>query len=154
MEKIENFCLNILEKMKLKKLANLYRNHLEVMRYLIFGALTTVINIVAYWICFNKLGIPNLISNIIAWFLSVAVAYITNRGYVFHSEASNFKAICVEILLFFASRLLTLGIDEGIMFISVDKWHWNALLMKIISNVIVIILNFVFSKILIFRKKK
>ena len=109
--------------------------------------------IVVYAFCFYVLGINNIVSNVIAWTLAVIVAYLTNRGYVFHSEASTKKAVIKEIILFFVSRLFTLGVDELIMFVSVDKWGWNGLLMKIISNIIVIILNFILSKVVIFTKK-
>ena len=152
-EKIEEFFLKILEKIGLKRLTDWYRAHIEVMRYLVFGVLTTAINIIVYSICFYGLKIENLVSNIIAWILSVVFAYITNRKYVFDSKANTFKAICIEVFSFFASRLITLGVDEGIMFVTVDKWQWNGLLMKIVSNIIVIILNYIFSKIIIFRKK-
>ena len=153
MERIEEFCFKILGKLKLKKLVEIYKTHIEVMRYLIFGALTTVINILTYYICLYILHIPNLISNIIAWILSVIVAYLTNRKYVFDSKAEAPKAIIIEVISFFASRIATLLVDEGIMYITVDKFLWNGLLMKIISNIIVIILNFVLSKLVVFRKK-
>ncbi len=153
MEKTEEFCFKILETMHLKKLVKLYKSHISVMRYLIFGVLTTIINILVYSICLYLFKIPNLISNIIAWIIAVIVAYLTNRKYVFDSKASAKKEIFVEVITFFASRLATLGADELIMFVSVDKLGWNALLMKIISNIIVIILNFVLSKLIVFRKK-
>ena len=153
MEKIEEFFLKILEKIKLKKLADEYRSHLQVMRYLIFGVLTTIINIIIYSICFYLLKINNLTSNVIAWILAVIFAYITNRKYVFDSKANTNKDIIKEIARFFASRLITLGVDELIMYVTVDNWSWNALLMKILSNIIVIILNFVFSKLIVFKKK-
>ena len=153
MEKIEEVCFKVLEKLKLKKIVNFYKLHISIMRYLIFGVLTTIINIVTYFVCVYMLHIPNLISNIIAWILSVLVAYLTNRKYVFDSKAEMPKEILIEVISFFASRIATLGVDEGIMFITVDKWLWNGLLMKIITNIIVIILNFILSKLVVFRKK-
>ena len=152
-DKIENFCLKILEKIGLKKIAEWYRKHLEGMRYLIFGALTTVVNIVLYAIMYYVLHIGNTVSNVIAWILSVLFAYITNKIYVFNSKTTNKTDLAKEIFYFFCCRLLTLVVDLGIMIFTVDKLGWNALLMKIISNIIVIILNFIFSKILIFKKK-
>lgn len=154
MEKIEDFFLNILDRIKLKKLADLYRAHREVMRYLVFGVLTTIINIVAYAVFYYGLKVPNLISNIIAWILSVIVAYLTNKGYVFHSEANTGKEILKEVSSFFASRIATLGIDELIMYIGVNLLNLNGTIMKIISNIVVIILNFIFSKLFVFKKKK
>lgn len=153
MEKLEELCFKVLEKIKLKKLVEIYKSHISVMRYLIFGVLTTVINIVVYSIGLYVLHIPNLISNVIAWILSVTVAYLTNRKYVFDSKANNLKTIFIEVISFFASRLVTLGVDEAIMFVTVDKLLWNGLVMKIISNIIVIILNYVLSKLVVFRKK-
>ena len=152
-DKIENFCLKILKKIGLKKIADLYIAHKEVLRYLIFGALTTIVNILVYTICYYLIHIENGISNVIAWILSATFAYITNKIYVFDSKVKTRFDLFKEIIYFYGCRLLTLGVDQGIMIITVDKWGWNALLMKILANIIVIILNFVFSKILIFKKK-
>ena len=153
-DKLEEFCLKILEKIHLKKLADWYRKHKEGMRYLIFGALTTLVNIVAYSILYYTLHINNAISNVLAWIIGATFAYITNKLYVFDSKVNTKKELLKEIVYFYGCRLLTLAVDEGIMIFTVDKLGWNALLMKIIANIIVIILNFIFSKILIFKKNK
>ena len=152
-DKIEKFCLKVLEKIGLKKLANWYREHQEGMRYLVFGALTTFVNILAYSLLYYIVHISNATSNVIAWILGVMFAYITNKLYVFNSKTNTKLEFIKEITSFVGCRLLTLVIDEGIMIITVDNWGWNGLLMKIIANIIVIILNFIFSKILIFKKK-
>lgn len=151
-DKIEEFGLKILEKIKLKFLADWYREHREGMRYLVFGALTTLVNILAYAIMFYLIHINNATSNVIAWVLGATFAYVTNKLYVFNSKSNKGKELLKEIFYFFGCRLFTLAIDEGIMIITVDKLGWNALFMKILANIIVIILNFVFSKILIFKK--
>ena len=153
-DKIEELGLKILEKIHLKKLADLYRKHQEGMRYLVFGALTTLVNILAYSILFYALHINNATSNVIAWIVGATFAYITNKLYVFNSKVTNKKELLKEIVYFYGCRLLTLAVDEGIMILTVDKFGWNALLMKIIANIIVIILNFIFSKILIFKNKR
>ena len=152
-DKIEEFFLGILEKIHLKKIADWYRKHQEGMRYLIFGALTTIVNIIAYYIFYYIFHIDNAISNVIAWIVAATFAYITNKYYVFNSKVNTKKELLKEIVYFYGCRLLTLIFDEGIMIFTVDKLGWNALLMKIVSNIIVIILNFIFSKILIFKKK-
>ena len=151
-DKLEEWGLILLEKIHLKKIADLYRKHKEGMRYLIFGALTTLVNIISYAIFYYILNINNAVSNIIAWIVGATFAYITNKLYVFNSKVNNKKELLKEIIYFYGCRLLTLAIDEGIMILTVDKCGWNALLMKIIVNIIVIILNFIFSKILIFKK--
>ncbi len=154
LEIIENFFLNILDKIKLKKIADIYRNHLEGMRYLVFGALATVVNIACYSICLYSLNIENATSNIIAWIVAAIFAYITNKFFVFDSKVNTKKALIYEITSFFGCRLLTLVIDEAIMIITVDKMGLNGFLMKVIANIVVIILNFVFSKLFIFKKDK
>ena len=153
-DKVEEFCLKILEKIHLKKLASWYRKHQEGMRYLVFGALTTLVNIVAYSLLYYLCHINNAVSNVIAWILGATFAYVTNKYFVFNSKVNTKKELLKEIVYFYGCRVLTLVIDEGIMILTVDKWGWNALLMKILANIIVIILNFVFSKILIFKKEK
>ena len=152
-DKIEEIFLNILEKNNLKKLAEWYRKHREGMRYLIFGALTTIVNIISYALLYYVLKISNATSNIIAWLLGATFAYITNKLYVFESKVTKGKELVKEITYFYGCRLLTLAIDQAIMIFTVDKLSWNALLMKIVANIVVIVLNFVFSKILIFKKK-
>lgn len=154
LEAVENFFLNILDKLKLKCLADIYRNHLEGMRYLVFGALATIVNIAAYSICLYAMHIENAISNVIAWVVAAIFAYLTNRFFVFDSKVNDGKGVVREILSFFGCRLLTLGVDEAIMIITVDKLMFNAFLMKVIANIVVIVLNFVFSKIWIFKKKE
>ena len=153
-DKLEGFCLKILEKIHLKKLADWYRKHQEGMRYLIFGALSTVVNIVSYALLYYIFHISNAVSNILAWVIAATFAYITNKLYVFNSKVNNKKELLKEIVYFYGCRLLTLAIDEGIMIFAVDKLKWNGLLMKVIANIIVIILNFIFSKILIFKKQE
>lgn len=153
-EAVENFVLNILDKIHLKKLADLYRNHLEGMRYLVCGALATVVNIGVYAIFFYLIKLNNSTSNIIAWIVAAIFAYITNRTIVFDSKVNTKKGLIREIVSFFGCRLLTLVVDEGIMILTVDMLNWPGILMKILANIIVIILNFIFSKILIFKKEK
>ena len=154
LEIIENFFLNILDKIKLKCLADIYRNHIEGMRYLVFGALATIVNIASYSIFLYTCNIENAISNILAWVVAAVFAYLTNRFFVFDSKVVDIKGIFKEIVSFFGCRLLTLAVDEAIMIITVDKLMFNAVLMKVIANIVVIILNYIFSKIIIFRKKE
>lgn len=154
LEKVEDFFLNILDKIKLKKLADLYRNHREGWRYLIFGALATIVNIAIYDIAFYLGNIDNSISNIIAWVVAAIFAYITNKFMVFASKLNTKKELQKQIVSFFSCRLFTLLIDQTIMVITVDKLGMQAFLMKVISNIVVIILNYVLSKLIIFKKQK
>ena len=159
-DKIEEFCLKILEKIGLKGLASWYRKHQEGMRYLVFGALSTIVNIAVYSI-FSAILLKGLanetlkvnISEIIAFVAAVLFAYITNKLYVFNSKTNGIKELAREIGSFLGCRIFT----EIISILMMNAAVWlsiNDILMKVISNIVVIILNFVFSKILIFKGKK
>ena len=132
---------------------DLLKKYWDVISYLFFGVCTTIINIVSYQLFYELLNVSNVISTIVAWILSVAFAYITNRMFVFHSSASGIKNILKEISSFVSCRLLTGFLDLGIMFLAVDVLSMNGLFWKIVSNVLVIILNYIFSKLFIFKKK-
>jgi putative flippase GtrA len=132
----------------MKQLIEKYK---DVIPYAVFGVLTTLVNIGSYWVMAHPIGMPVMISTVIAWILSVLFAYLTNRKWVFHSEASNTKAIIHEMIMFFSARLTTGVIDWGSMFVFVDLFRMNDVVIKTLANVVVIILNYVASKFLIFR---
>ena len=122
----------------------------EVLAYLVFGVLTTLVNIVAFAILSRALSVGTVASNIIAWFLSVLFAYVTNRRWVFGTRVDS---VLKEAATFFTGRVGTGVLDTAMMFATVDLFGWNDIVMKVIVNVIVIILNYVISKFLVFRRK-
>lgn len=126
----------------------------EIVRYLVFGVLTTVVNIVVYTVSARLIHLSVLVSNVLAWLLSVLFAYVTNRSFVFSSKASGAKAIAGECLGFFAGRLATGILDTILMVILVDIFALNDILTKCFVNVVVIILNYVISKLFVFRKRE
>ncbi len=133
---------------KLKALCRKYR---EFLSYVFFGVLTTVVNYVSYLLLaplFSTTTIPTAI----AWALSVIFAYVTNRIFVFRSQAREFRALAWEILTFFGARLLSGVLDVGIMWIFADRLKLNDKVVKLASNVFVVIFNYVASKLVIFRK--
>lgn len=132
---------------------NLIKKHKPFIAYGIFGVFTTIVNIVTYNFCYSHLGINNTLSNIAAWILAVTFAYLTNKVWVFDSKSWKWEVLRREIPAFISCRLATGILDIVIMFICVDLMGLHALLMKVISNVLVIILNYIFSKLIIFRKK-
>ena len=136
----------------MKKIRDLWNQYRELILYLIFGGCTTLVNIVVYFV-FSRLHFGTELSTIFAWFFSVLFAYITNRIFVFQSRAKGIPAVLKETLSFFSCRLATGILDLAIMVAFVDYWHFNDLIIKILSNVIVIILNYIVSKLWIFRKK-
>ena len=148
----EKFFLDILFKIGLKKLVKWYYSKQETMRYLIFGGISTMINILVFQIL-KKIGISSVVSNTVAWIMSVIFAYTTNKFCVFTSTENEDKII-KEISSFIICRIITLIIENIYIYIMVDILLFNAIFMKIISNVIVIILNYIFSKLIIFKSKK
>ena len=136
--------------MKLKEMMEKYK---DIVPYAIFGLLTTIINIVVYLFFAHILKKEVMLSTLAAWFLSVLFAYVTNRKWVFHSGVLTFSNIIREAVAFFICRLATGIADILIMFIFVNIFHFNDLFIKIISNIAVIILNYVASKWIIFNHK-
>ena len=137
----------------MKTVVELLKKYQSIIAYLVFGVLTTVVNIAAYFVFYNILGVPNVASTAIAWVIAVIFAFVTNKLWVFDSKSWASKVVLREIATFFAARALTGVMDIAIMWATVDMMHWNAMLWKIISNVLVVILNYVASKLVIFKKK-
>lgn len=135
-------------KMKIKYIYDHYKN---VISYLFFGFCTTAINVAVYGILSHAAGCGVMFSTIAAWIIAVLFAYLTNRKWVFSSHAENFITHVKEITSFFLCRIATGVIDWGCMFLFVNIFHFNDVIIKIISNFIVIILNYVLSKCIVFR---
>jgi UDP-N-acetylglucosamine transferase subunit ALG13/putative flippase GtrA len=129
-----------------------YNKYSEFLWYGFFGVLTTLINIVSFALL-DKTGLNVYFSNLIAWLLSVLFAFITNKLFVFNSKDFTFKVFFKELVSFFFFRILSLGIDMAGMFICLESIKLSKLISKIIVNVIVIVANYIFSKLFIFKKK-
>ena len=131
----------------------LWAKYKDLIPYGIFGVLTTVVNVLVYALCAKTFGLSTVVSTAIAWVAAVLFAYITNRKWVFHSKTTGAAAIVKEIVSFFVCRLLTGVLDVGIMKLFVDILGFNDVIVKVASNIVVIILNYVASKLVIFKKK-
>lgn len=129
----------------------IYRRYKQIIFYLVFGALTTLVNIITYFICTKLLGMEYLVSSFIAWLFAVIFAYITNKVYVFNSTGS--KNIVWEFLAFVGCRLFSGSLDLSMMYIMVDLLYINDLVAKVIANVVVIVLNYIFGKLLFLRMR-
>ena len=136
---------------KIRELVTKYRSYIL---YIIFGALTTLVNMAVYALCYQAAGIANVPSVIIAWIVSVAFAFVTNKIWVFESKAFNAETLKREVPAFFGARIATGVLDVGIMYLAVDVLQGSATIWKLISNVIVIIINYFASKLFVFRKKE
>lgn len=135
---------------KIKQLIILYQ---DIILYGIFGVLTTLVNIVVYWVMAHPLGMGTMVSTVIAWIAAVLFAYFTNRKWVFHSKAVGANAIMKEIVSFFACRIATGVVDWACMFLFVTVLSFNDVIIKALANILVIILNYVASKLIIFKQK-
>lgn len=124
----------------------------ETILYLVFGVLTTVVNFVVFT-PLNELGMNSIIANTIAWFMAVLFAYITNKIFVFNSKTTGFMAITREIIMFFAARILSLLVENVGLFIA-DILDVNTYVAKVFLAVLVVIINYVLSKLIIFSKKQ
>ena len=144
------------------RIKELFLKYKSFIMYAIFGVLTTVVNIFAYWLFAHALGMESIyigdikagyyLANVIAWTISCTFAYITNRLWVFGSEAEGKKGVAKEALSFYVCRLATLGAETVFMYVFINLLGFNDMLIKVIANIIVIVLNYVFSKTIIFRK--
>lgn len=130
---------------------NMLEKYKSILMYLFFGICTTVINIVTYWMFYISLDFPNVLSTIFSWIISVLFAYITNKLWVFESRSFGKKVLVREIATFFGARFISGIIDLAIMFLFVDMLLFPAMIIKFISNIFVVIFNYVASKVLIFK---
>ncbi|MBQ4473916.1 MAG: GtrA family protein [Lachnospiraceae bacterium] len=129
----------------------------EVLLYLVFGVLTTLVDYVVFWLMGKVLGESMLMiqaANVIAWIAAVVFAFVTNKRWVFRSEERSFSGVAGEFFRFTGARLFSLLVSMGIIYVGVDLLKLSPMLSKIASSVVVVILNYIFSKWLVFRKKE
>lgn len=138
----------------MKKMWDLAKKYRQVLTYLVFGVLTTAVNYVVYLPCHNLLGIPASVSNMISWAAAVVFAFLTNKPFVFQSHDWSGKTAVPEFLKFVGSRVVSGGVETGILLLTVDILHGNGNVWKLITSVLVVILNYVGSKLLVFRKQR
>ena len=136
----------------MEKWKALFFQYKELILYVFFGGLTTLVNWGLYWLLANPLGVPYLWATAIAQIASILFAYVTNRIWVFQSKARGFREVSLEMLRFFGARGVSFFLDLGCMYVGVDLLHINDTWMKLLANILVIIANYVFSKVFVFRK--
>lgn len=128
-------------------------NNTELVSYLFVGVATTLVNYVMYYLATRPMGLDVMPGTWVAWFVAVLFGYVANKKYVFHTHCENAAALVKEAGSFFAMRLVSLGMETVLMYLLVEMLHLNDLAMKLLVNIVVIILNYVFSKLFIFKKK-
>ena len=132
----------------------LFLKYKEPVLYLVFGVLTTLVNIAAYFCFADLFHVHYLVSNAIAWVLSVLFAFVTNKLFVFESKSTEWKSVWKELVSFVAARVATGVLDMVLMWLLVDLIMIEEMIAKVAVNVLVIVLNYIASKLWIFRKKK
>lgn len=135
------------------KIKDLYHKYYEIISYLFFGVMTTIVSFLTYVLFARAFLLSVVISNIFSWIFSVLFAYITNRKFVFKSNKTGFNPIIKEMISFFGSRLFSGAVETFLMYIFVELLSLYDVAIKLVATVIVIILNYIFSKLLVFKKK-
>ena len=138
----------------MKRIRDLIVKYYDVLSYLFFGGLTTAVNYLIYLPCYNWLGLSASVSNVIAWVVAVAFAYVTNKPFVFKSHDWSAKTVIPELTKFVGCRVASGVLETAIIFVTVDVLAWNGNWMKLITSVLVIILNYFGSKLLVFKRKE
>lgn len=131
----------------------LLRKHRELVSYGFWGVMTTIINYATYTLLTEIMQIHYLTSIVIAWVISVLFAYFVNKLFVFQSKDWAWRVALRELWQMVAARLFSLGLEMAIMWFFVDTLHYNHLIVKLLANVLVVIVNYVLSKFIIFKKK-
>lgn len=134
------------------KIRALIEKYHDVLAYLFFGVLTTAVNYIIYLPCYNYLGLSAAVGNVIAWIFAVAFAYLTNKPFVFKSHDWSAKTVVPELTKFVGSRIASGALETVIIFLMVDVLSWNGNMMKLVTSVLVVIINYVASKLVVFRK--
>lgn len=132
----------------------LLHKHGSFVAYIFFGAATTLVNMVVYWLCARFFAEGTIASTIIAWSMAVIFAYVTNRKWVFKSQVNDVHGIMKEVISFFCCRLLTGLLDVIGMYVLVDCLRLNDIIIKFSTNVFVILVNYIASKWVIFKKEQ
>ena len=134
---------------KLKELLKKYGN---IISYLFFGVLTTLVNYVVYLPLYNFSQLSAALCNGFAWAVAVVFAYLTNKPFVFKSMDWSAKVVLPELTKFVGTRIASGFLETGIIFLTVDLLRWNGNIMKLVTSVLVIVINYIGSKLLVFRK--
>ena len=130
------------------------KKYSEVITYLFFGAMTTLINLVSFWTLSTVFHLETITATVIAWVIAVIFAFVTNKIWVFKSKSKNTQETTKEAVTFMIVRLVTLGVEVFLMWLMVDNFKQNKLIWKLLCSVVTTVLNYIFSKLIVFKEKK
>ena len=136
---------------RLRQYANTYR---ELIVYIITGGITTLVNFAVFWLCKDLFGIHYAAANVLAWLAAVIAAFVMNKWIVFRDAQTDVRTVIVQFLGFAGLRVASGALETGLLVVFVEYLHFSEDIVKLVVAVLVVILNYIFSKLLIFRKKK
>ena len=136
----------------LQKIRALVVKYWDILSYLVFGVLTTVVNYAVYLPIYNLLGLSAAVSNVIAWVAAVAFAFLTNKPFVFKSHDWSAKTVIPELTKFVSCRVASGAMETLILLLTVDILGWNGNIWKLITQVLVVVLNYITSKLVVIKK--
>ena len=137
----------------IQKIRALIEKHWDIVSYLFFGVCTTIVNYLVYIPCYNLLGMSASVSNMVAWVVAVAFAYLTNKPFVFKSNDWSAATVVPELTKFVGCRIGSGVVETVVLFLAVDLLGWNGNIWKLVTQVMVTVMNYVASKLVVFRKK-
>ena len=137
----------------MSRVKQMIQKHKEVLAYLFFGVATTLVNMGVFFVCYNALQMDYRVGNAIGWFLSVLFAFVTNKYFVFESKHQGTIDFIKELFLFYWYRFLSFIIDMGLMIFLVEYIHTGTFGAKMVTQVVVVVLNYFFSKFFIFKNR-
>lgn len=141
----------------MKKIWEIYKKHREVISYLFWGGIAFVLSVALFWVFNSKLGMGEVLANTIDWIILVVFTFFTNKLFVFRSRAGSPKAFGREFVSFVLARLFTLLLEDVIIWVGCDKLGFNSeiasLIVKLIAQFVVIVSNYILSKLIVFRHK-
>ncbi|MBO7251142.1 MAG: GtrA family protein [Oscillospiraceae bacterium] len=136
----------------MNKMIELVKKYWDIISYLFFGVLSTIVNYVVYIPAYHVLGLSAAVSNVIAWAVACTFAYLTNKPFVFKSHDWSMKTVIPELGKFVSCRVASGAAETIILMVTVDILGWNGIIWKLITSVMVVVLNYIGSKFLVFKK--
>lgn len=138
----------------MESVIKIYKKYKEAIDYLFWGGVAFVLSMVLFYLFANIMGIYEQIANILSWIICVIFTYLTNRTFVFRSKVKGLKNIVNEFKDFVTARLMTLVMENVILFVMIDLLTINNMIAKLVGQFVVIVSNYFLSKLWIFKKKK
>lgn len=135
-------------------IGKIYKRYKEAVDYLFWGGVAFVLSVVLFYVFANVMGLYEQIANVFSWIICVIFTYLTNRFFVFQSKVKGIKKVWKEFKDFITARLLTLVMENVILFIMIDLLTVNNMISKLTGQFVVIVSNYFLSKLWIFRKEK